>query len=266
MFDLLEPVSMIIQWCVLIIITLLLPINKRLKNTLIVLYLLYLHKFIRMIAEIIYPLLKILAGDKSYRRILAQKIYNKHNIHFKHNFHLLPQYTTILVCNYPISVFEYLIPHILPIPVCLVAVKAAENAIKLGYISDEYLLIDGKKHNNYEKLKEKISEIIKTRSIFIYAEDKSTRIYDFHVGKMRKGIFYIAKELGLPITPLAIDILTVSNATIPYQKFELRVGQTKKITDPIKSMHDIRYFLIRQKRKFQQTKFKIKHDIALKCV
>jgi hypothetical protein len=73
---------------------------------------------------------------------------------------------------------------------------------------------------------------------------------------MRKGMFYIAKELGITITPLAIDSIHISYFTIFQQKYQLYVGQTQKVLNPTKSMRETRRFFIRQKANFSSNKYK----------
>ena len=162
------------------------------------------------------------------------------------------------LCNYPISVAEYLIPSLLPTDVCLLSSNRAEKALKLIYNPEDYMVFADKNKNSFDYLKQRIEEMIKTRSMFVYVENTDRRIHDFHVGKIRSGMFHIAKKIGATITPVAIDGIIVENGIIHKQNFQINVGETKLVEDPKIDLLNTRMFLLKNKRRFKKEKYESK--------
>lgn len=244
----------LIMWFVIIVITIFFPIQFQYKMILLLIYVIILHKLLRILYYAGTHVPRILAGNKELYRSLVSNIFSK-CFTLRHNFNTIPSHPTIFLSTYPITVLEYAIPSLIPRQICFLTSRRAEKALKLVYGPEEYLVFNDSKGNNYEYLREEIRKRIQTTSMFVYVEDKTQRIHDFHVGNMRKGMFHIAKELGVTITPLAVDGIIIENGVIPEQKFEVLLGPTQKVTDPITTMLDVRKFLLENKRYFQKTKF-----------
>lgn len=244
----------LITWFVIIVITIFLPIQFQYKMILLLIYTVILHRLLRILYYACTHVPRILAGNKySYLPMVSNIFSNCFTL--RHNFKTIPLHPTIFLSTYPTTVLEYTIPRLIPTRLCFLTSRRAENVLKLVYDPEEYLVFNDSKSNNYEYLREKIRKRIQTISMFVYVEDKTQRLHDFHVGNMRKGMFYIAKELGITITPLAVDIMVIENGVIPEQKFEVLLGPTQKVTDPVTSMREVRKFLSHSKRHFQKTKF-----------
>ena len=240
----------ILLYIIFVILLIYLPIKN--KVILLLLYSLYIHKTLRILSYfIIYS-----HSLKTNYKFIVSKIFTKY-FKFTHNFENIPNHPTIFMANYPITELEYCIPSLIPSKICFITSKRAKRFLELVYEDKEYLVFDDKKKNNYEYLKKKIQNILKTnRSIYVYVEDQKQRIYDFHIGNMRKGIFYIAKELDATITPLVIDGVLTKHNIIPSQNFRIKIGETQKIINPKQSMYKVRNFLVKNKRVFYLSKFK----------
>jgi hypothetical protein len=208
--------NILVLWCLVFIILVVAPIQRKYKLVIAVLCLAMTRKMVRIISYIVLYVPRILNGKPKEYRTLVQSVFTK-CFTLRHNFRQLPTKPTIFLANYPITILEYTIPSLLPLPVCFLTSQRAEKALKLVYSKEEYLVFNDGKKKNFEYLKECIQERVKTSSMYVYVEDQSQRIHDFHVGNMRKGMFYIAKELGVTITPIAIDGVLLQNGMIPDQ-------------------------------------------------
>lgn len=241
-------------WCLLIVVTILAPIRREYK---LILFGLYAAINQRMWLVLIYltpNLPGLIAGHTEEYRASVNRLF-RGCFNLKHNFYQLPDHPTIFLASYPATPLEYMAPCLLPFPVCFLTSRRAEPLLRRVYKKEEYLVFNDSKRNNYAHLREEIKNRIGTMPMYVYVEDQSQRIHDFHVGNMRKGMFYIAKELGVTITPIAIDSVLLENGLIPAQKFEIRVGATQHVEDPLQAMLDVRQFLLRGKHDFKATKF-----------
>jgi len=52
-----------------------------------------------------------------------------------------------------------------------------------------------------------------------------------------------------------MDSIVTKGGIIVPQKFEVSVGETHKVEDPVKSMYEVRKFLLNEKKRFMNTKF-----------
>lgn len=211
-------------------------------------YIIFSHKIILLILYLFSGLFLIIVrkNKKQYWTMIRNIVTNC--AYFRHNFYKLPSHHTIFLVNYPITIMEYSAPVLLPKKICFLTSKRAKKFMDLVYEEEDYLLFDDSKGKNYELLRDNIREKIKDRSIYVYVEDIKSRYYDYDIGRMRKGMFHIAKEIGVTITPLAVDSLKLN------KKFEIRVGETQLVINPVESMKRVRSFLFDSKQDFRATK------------
>jgi len=243
-----------LSWIILLVIVMLYPKYSQNKRYMVLILLILLSKSIEVFGYISKGVIKTLMGDKEGYKYLARGVFVE-SLRFHHNFEALSKEHTIYLVNYPVTILEYALASVLPTPVCMVSSDRAKKLLSLAYEPDNYLVFDSSKKNNYEHLNELIRERIKKVSLYVYVDDMSKRISDDHVGTLRKGMFYIAKELGVNITPIAMDSIVTKGGIIVPQKFEVSVGETHKVEDPVKSMYEVRKFLLNEKKRFMNTKF-----------
>jgi hypothetical protein len=216
------------MWGSLILLTLVAPIRIEFKVLLLIGYIILSYRLINM----------------------TNNIFHK-CFDFKHNFNDLPLHNTIFLVSYPVTSLEYMIPNLIPKPLCIITSNRAEYLLKLVYEPREYLVYNDLQKNNYEYIYKEIEKRLIDTSMYVFVEDISSRPHDFGVGNMRKGMFYIARDLGITITPIAVDAIVIKNGTVQDQRFEIRVGKTSYVDDPISSMTDVKEFLSQSKRDFQ---------------
>jgi hypothetical protein len=227
---------------ILCIILYIIPMTQILKIVMIIFYLLLMSKTFLTHIEMIkaYFALQPRKEQHLFHSIYAPKIFRYMSI--KDNFSRLPERNTLILANYPAQRLEYMLQGLFPRELCLVTSDRAKSFVSLIYPEEQLILLpDG--HKNFKKTKQMIREKIKDYSIFSYINDNSTRLGEYHCGKMRKGLFYIAHKLNIPITPVAISHIEPICGVIINQTIHIRVGPTTLITDPLQSMTDTRQFL-----------------------
>ena len=228
------------------------PIGKNPKIVLISLLGVMSYKTILMTRRLLEIVIGIARGN-------AQFIYKKtvnsifrENFRFRHNFWRIPTEPTIFVATYPTSPIEYLAPALMPIPVCLIVSQRAKGVMSRVYSESECgYLPDGE--DRYSMTKTKIKEKLKLMSVFMYVEDQSRR-YGRNVGRLRKGAFWIAKELGVTVTPVVLDNV-VDWGMIPQQKYEVHIGPTMRVSDPLSILIKVRTMMREKKTLFAKRKF-----------
>ncbi len=191
-------------------------------------------------------------GNLVYKRIVSE-IFREH-FEFRHNFSSIPSTSTIFIATYPASLVEYLSPALLPVPVYFIASTYARPIMSRVYCDDECGYIPHGKKKRYQMTKMLIKEKLRTMSVFLYVEDKSRR-YGRELGGLRKGVFWIAKELGATITPVVLDKVTESLGRIPDQRYEVYVGPTMYVHDPLSTLINVRTMMRKKKASLRKSKF-----------
>lgn len=175
-------------------------------------------------------------------------------LRIRHNFNALPSTNSILLVNYPAERFGYLAQGLIPRDVCIISSIRAKSFLELIYPDDRMILLKDEK-NRYEKTKQMIADKIKRYSIFSYINDNSTRHGKYHLGNLRKGMFYIAKELQIPITPIAFGYLEPVLGSLPSYTYYIKVGPTTYVNDVQKSMKTVHGFLQKNIIRFRKLRF-----------
>jgi hypothetical protein len=169
------------------------------------------------------------------------------------NFSDLPLKNSIIVANYPSEMTDYAAFMLIPKKTKIVI---AEHLVHLANKFGAETIPIKKNQPNYEYFKQNIKDNIKTQSIFSYINNyPHTRLHKQDLGQIRKGIFYIAHELKIPITPIAIDTVDHTLGIISKQRFQIKVGPTIMINDPRKDIKTIKKFFKSQMKYFALTKY-----------
>ena len=167
------------------------------------------------------------------------------------NFNDLPITPSIIVCNYPSELPEYALQWLLPRRVCVVVIaELREFMTRLG---KDILCVE--KKNSYQTLKLGIKNKINNSFIFAYINKPQSRLHKYDLGRVRTGVFYIAYELGIPITPIAIDSIDHIAGSVRNQKFQIKVGRTSIITEPIEYIKQTKKFFKDNIEYFARTKY-----------
>jgi hypothetical protein len=186
---------------------------------------------------------------------LVTEIFNS-NFRFKHNFENIPKHTTIFVANYISDRYENISCITLPIHVCPVMADLFVSKLKFDKILTHVITRKNSSKNNYEEIKNKMKTTLdKNISIFVYIEKESSAIGN-PIGIIRSGMFSIAKELNISITPVCFDHIEYNKLGIIYkQNYRIHVGDTFYVTDIKKDIHKTRVFLRDKLTEFKKTKY-----------
>lgn len=125
---------------------------------------------------------------------------------FKQYFHRPPK-PTIYIANYPSDFTEYLLPGIFHPNLTFVILKGATKFAEPIFGKDRILSIDLDSTNNFENTKDIIEKRIKKNySIFSYVEKTYySRKNIYTLTEFRSGMFRIAQQLNIPITPVICE-------------------------------------------------------------
>ncbi len=190
--------------------------------------------------------------DDTILRKVVRNMYS--NLNLKLNFSKLPNYPSIFVCNYCSDRLENFACILIPKDI---AILMRDTLIK---ISKLHLLIKWpiyvKAKDSYEETKNQVLDHINAgRSVFSYVS-KTPRLGPTYIQNMRSGMFKIAKELNLPVTPIVIDAIDMKFGSIPYQNFNIEIGDSFYVDDVNEDVINTRKFYTERMKYFQETKYK----------
>ena len=228
---------------------------------LLTLFLVYKNTF-AIVGNIFCNLFNLIYIDSVYNRKnnnhlvkVVKPIYIKY-FNFVTNFEKLPSKPSIIVCNYCNDRVENLTCILLPKDLAIMMRDQVRNTMKFDKILK--WRIETKENGSFENTKKQIQKhVSKGRYIFTYVTKHPKYMFNY-ISKVRSGVFYIAKELNIPITLLAIDYIDTKFGTIPYQNFRIHVGDTFYIQEPKESIYKCKKFFKNTLTEFINTKYKYK--------
>ena len=173
---------------------------------------------------------------------------------FKHNFDKLPSHHTIFVANHPYDPIDYTAYKLIPKKIAIVA-GGLHFLTKYLCHKDEYILYNNNKNKNFDVLKDAIAAKIDTTSVLVFVENYKLLTSSRTIAPLRTGIFSIAQQLGVTITPIVFDRVDNISGSITQQSFEIVVGDTNMVTDPKQDSRITRKFMLNHKRRLEKNKF-----------
>jgi len=189
--------------------------------------------------------------DSVFRKIVHNLFNNTFNLKF--NFKKLPDKPSIFVCNYCSDRLENIACILIPKDMGILMLHTLKNISKLNKLI-KWPVYTYKK-DSYEKTKKEVIKHIKEgRSIFSYVS-KTPRMGPTKIQNMRSGMFRLAKELNIPITLVAIDYIDINFGIIPYQNFNIVIGDTLYVDDVKDSVIIAKNFFKKMMIKFEKTKY-----------
>jgi hypothetical protein len=177
--------------------------------------------------------------DDSLVRNMVTKFF-KDNFRFIENYWKLPKYPTIIVANYPNDKFEYIAGITIPKNIAFIMAEGMVKIAKFNKIL-KYCIVKKKNGNEYNEMKEEVYKYIKN-GISVFAYVSSFSHMKGKISKLRTGLFRIAKELNISITPISIDYINAVYGIIPNQNFRICVGETFKPTEIYNDIYKVRKF------------------------
>lgn len=190
--------------------------------------------------------------DDHVLRTDVTRILSSH-FRFTHNFDRLPAYPTIIVANYIYDRIENIACITIPKDLCIVMGQSFVKIAKLDRIIKNFIFrYETVKTGQYDSIKEQARQKLNEGfSIFAYVS-KCTQYRNGYVGKVRSGMFRIAKELNVPVTPITIDFIKHNNGIIENQRFRIKVGETFKVDDIGQAVYYTRNFFRKTLKSFRE--------------
>ena len=139
------------------------------------------------------------------------------------NFSNLNPKPHIILMNYCSDRIESALPLIFPKPFAFFMRRAFYKTFQLKYAPIHcFYREDG---NSFESTKNQIEDIIKNQNkyVILYA-NLSPYIHPANGGRLRSGIFHIAKELGIPISLMALDYIDTCWGCVWDQPIQVKMG------------------------------------------
>ena len=187
--------------------------------------------------------------------VLQKIVYNMYskNLRLKTDFSKNPNIPSIFVCNYCNDRLENLACILIPKNIVILMRDTLKKISKLHKLVKWAIYI--KEKNSYDNTKKEIEEHIKEgRSIFSYVT-KTPRLGPIHIENIRTGMFKLAKELNIPVTPIVIDYIDTTFGIINGQNFHITIGDTFYVDDPIKSAYETKKYFKKMMNKFTKLKY-----------
>ena len=238
--------SVFILLLLFILAILLSKLKIKIKVTIVLLTLLIYKNTFIIVGNISYNLIKLIYIDSIDERKNNKKLVRivepvfKRYFNFITNFEKLPNKPSIIVCNYCNDRIENMCCILLPVDLALMMRDQVRNTMRFDKIVK--WRIETKSEGSFSKTKKEILKHVNNgRYVFSYVTKHPKYKFNY-ISKVRSGVFYIAKELNIPITLLAIDYIDTKFGTIPYQNFRMIVGDTFNVENPKDAVYKTKKF------------------------
>ena len=236
-------------------------ISLYVRLSLILSLLLIYYRNLRLISSIITNSINIIRlpktqkrDDKIVRRTV-ENIYKQIGIRIISNFEKFPDHPTMILANYCRDRVENVVCIIIPRKISVLMGSAFKNVNMSGIISNPiYINASGKGNTSY--ISEEIRKTINDgNDIFAYINTIPS--YFDYIGALRSGMFRIAIEHNISITPITFDVIDTTLGFIPKQNYFIRVGDTFYPQTIENSKYRVTKFFRESLRQFKQYKYHI---------
>lgn len=246
-------IVIIIILCIISIININIPL--KIKVIVCITLCLIYNKNIRLIYNIIYTAVNTMYNSNRNDNLLNDKvtnIYKNVGLEIISNFEQLPSTPSILVANYCRDRIEN--PFCVTIPKKLaILMQRGFRKINMNGIINYPIYVEGHGQGNFENISTAIKNAIELGNyVFVYINEPS--YYDY-IGRLKSGIFKIAKQHNIPVTPIAFDYIDTFFGYIPNQKYHIKVGETNYVTDVNKSRYMISKYYKKCQKEFKKSKY-----------
>lgn len=220
---------------VLIFVVLALPIPLSVRLAIIIIVVTIYRNNIILTTRIVSSVVKTIynnppstrSDDAILRNIVEDSFGSTFKLHKE--FDKFPSQPSILVCNYCKDRMENSACILFPADLAIMMRDGLKKTVHLHKIVKWPIYTKAK--GNYEDTKKQVKEHMKQgRHVFTYIT-KHPKLRPDYIPVIRSGMFSIAKELGVPVTPVCIDYIDTNMGAITYQNFRIRVGDTFMVDD-----------------------------------
>ena len=154
--------------------------------------------------------------------------------------------------NYPSSIFEYQVFHLLSNKIALVCRNKALAMTNLTMRGIPIILSDNKEAGNFERVSREVKDFIdKGYNIVMYPESGWEKLEtSYTLAKLRSGFFRFSKINSIPITPVCVDRIQLTPTGIVLDnKFTITVGETFIVENIEEEMEKVKKFFVRNLRR-----------------
>jgi hypothetical protein len=244
---------------VFIVAVLLLPIPLQIRIVIAFIITIYYRRNLTLMAQVLVNVTNVAylnpLSTRSDDTILRKIVNSSFGTHFRlhKEFEKFPTQPSILVCNYCKDRMENIACILFPADIAIMMRDGLKKTVKLHRIVKWPIYTKAK--GNYEDSKKQVVEHMgQGRYIFTYVT-KHPRLRPDYIPVIRSGMFSIAKELGVPVTPVCIDYIDTRFGAIPYQNFRIRVGDTFMVDQVDIGMYKAKKFFKETMTEFKQRKY-----------
>ena len=165
----------------------------------------------------------------------------------------VPKKPTIMLLNYPAGFFEYQLIHLLSDKIALVCNTKMSKYYAPVVKGVPKILADVTTSGNFDRLKDEIKTMVdKGYNVVVYPEKnwkKRETIYHT-VDKMKSGVFEIAKQTGITITPIVMDHFNAKAGVLLGTDFNIVIEKTRYVTDVSLEMKNMKKIFERNLERF----------------
>lgn len=169
------------------------------------------------------------------------------------DFANIPSVQTIFVANYPVSYYDSFSTMLIPSNIAIVMQDNFLTRLTWNKIIYKSIFRKKKYGKSYNNIKREIKKCVNDGlSILGYVTTDS----NINICRVRTGLFRIAQELNIPVTPLVFDTVNISNFRITEQNFQIYTGNSFYVSDPEKDCRKVKKLFKEKIQLFKETKFK----------
>ena len=250
---LLTEVSVIIP--ILIILALAIKIIKKFNISLFIILCFLIYFYFRNIYFLAYTItafsMSKSIGDKKIKTIVSV-MFNDLFI-LKTDFTNLPEEKTIFVANYSRNYYDCFATMLIPKNLAIIIAKNFSTMNTWNKILYNTILKDKKNNeSSYDMIKNQIKNCLnKNLSVLGYVSIPQKGLFFPHV---RTGLFRIAKELNVKITPVVFDTINICNFRINKQKFQIYIGESFYVNEVEKDVKKVKKLFKQKNWEFKKNK------------
>lgn len=239
--------NMLNIWIIIMYVFLICIYNKILSfYVFIALFILF--KYVRIpIILTLAVLITVIKGKYETMRVFSYYIFTC-ELDTQINIINIPNKPTIFLSNYPRNYIEYFIPMLLGNKICILTNNHSTKISSYFYGYEHIIKVEkGKFYDLQGKIRSKMNS---GYHIFAYIEKDHSKKKKNDLTKVRSGMFSIAKNLNVTITPITCDhiehILGILNTA-----FKINIGKTRYVKDVKKEMEKTSIFFTKNLRRMR---------------
>lgn len=194
-------------------------------------------------------------ADNTAIQKLVQKMFsNIFNLKISGN---IPDEPTIYVANYPCNFIECFTSVLIPQDIAVVMGDNIMTRSTWSLVLSDVIYRKKKYGKSYKDVKKQIiKKIQKGKSVLGYVTTHSLKGNKaIYLGRVRTGLFRIAKELDIKITPIVFDTIDHQYGRILQQNYQIKICDSFKVKDVNKYVLRVKKIYTETLRKFKNEKY-----------